>query len=298
MIRGVDREVVKAEAKKYAIVCVSAFLFAVSVNMFIVPLGLYSSGVLGISQVTRSVLISLFGSSLPHHIDIAGMINFIVNIPLFIMAFRTISKNFFFKTLLSVAAQTVFMTLIYIPAKPILDDVLANCLIGGLLGGVSMGMTLRASGCGGGLDILGVYFTKKFENFSVGKLSLMVNAGLYFICAILFDIPTAIYSIIYTACLTLAIDRTHAQNINVTCLIFSKKHNLRIQDEKMEKLHRGITHWHGYGGYTDEATDVMAVVVSKYEINRVKQIVRKNDPNAFVIFFQGTHVSGHFVKRL
>ena len=66
----------------------------------------------------------------------------------------------------------------------------------------------------------------------------------------------------------------------------------------MEKLHRGITHWHGYGGYTDEATDVMAVVVSKYEINRVKQIVRKNDPNAFVIFFQGTHVSGHFVKRL
>ena len=71
-----------------------------------------------------------------------------------------------------------------------------------------------------------------------------------------------------------------------------------IQDEIMEKLHRGMTHWHGYGGYMDEATDVMAVVVSKYEINRVKQIVRKNDPNAFVIFFQGTHVSGHFVKRL
>lgn len=298
MVRKVDGEMVKTEVKKYAVVCVSAFLFAVSVNVFIVPLDLYSSGVLGISQVVRSLLVSGFGTLLPHGVDIAGTINFVINIPLFIMAFRTISKNFFFKTLLSVAVQTVSMTLIQIPEKPLLDDVLANCLIGGLLGGVSMGMTLRASGCGGGLDILGVYFTKRFENFSVGKLSLMVNAGLYFICAILFDIPTAIYSIIYTACLTLAIDRTHTQNINVTCLIFSKKHNLRIQDEIMEKLHRGITHWHGYGGYTDEATDVMAVVVSKYEINLVKQIVRKNDPNAFVIFFQGTHVSGHFVKRL
>ena len=66
------------------------------------------------------------------------------------------------------------------------------------------------------------------------QMSLMVNAGLYFICAILFDIPTAIYSIIYTACLTLAIDRNHTQNINVTCLIFSKKHNLCIQDEIMK----------------------------------------------------------------
>ena len=93
MIRGVDREVVKAEAKKYAIVCVSVS-FRGQREYVHSTSGLYSSGVLGISQVTRSVLISLFGSSLPHHIDIAGMINFIVNIPLFIMAFRTISKNF------------------------------------------------------------------------------------------------------------------------------------------------------------------------------------------------------------
>lgn len=294
----IGKDTVKVEVGRYITVCAGAFFFALSVNLFIVPLGLYSAGVLGIAQVIRSLISSAAGGWVPQDIDIAGIINFIFNIPLFFIAFRTISKNFFCKTLLSVACQMAFMMVIHIPQEPILEDVLANCLIGGLLGGAAMGLTLRAYGCGGGLDILGVYFTKKYENFSVGKLGFMVNTCLYLVCAVLFDIQTAIYSIIYTACLTLAIDKTHVQNINMTCLIFSKEKNDEIQKDIMAVMGRGITIWHGYGAYTGEETDIMAVVISKYEKNQIKSIVKKSDKNAFLIFFEGTHVSGNFEKRL
>ena len=52
---------------------------------------------------------------------------------------------------------------------------MAACLIGGIITGVGIGITLRAGGSGGGIDILGVYFAQKFSNFSVGKLAIIIN---------------------------------------------------------------------------------------------------------------------------
>ncbi len=289
-----SKAIVKKEAKRYVIVIFGAFLFSVGMNCFIVPLNLYSSGVLGIAQIIRTLLQQSTGQTF--QMDIAGVLNFFFNLPLFFIAFKTMSKNFFVKTLLSVIVQTVFMTFLPIPAEPILEDTLANCIIGGVMGGIGMGLTLQCSGCGGGLDILGVYFTKKFENFSVGKLSLFINAVLYLLCALLFDLETAIYSIIFLACFSLVTDRAHYQNINVTCMVFSKAKD--IEDAIMKEMGRGVTVWSGMGAYTSEHTQIMTVVVNKYEVNHLKAIVKSRDAHAFLIFFEGTHVSGNFEKRL
>ena len=289
-----SRAIVKKEAKRYALVIFGAFLFSVGMNCFIVPLNLYSSGVLGIAQIIRTLLQQSAG--LHFQMDIAGVLNFVFNLPLFFIAYKTMSKNFFVKTLLSVIVQTVFMTFLPIPAEPILEDMLANCIIGGVMGGIGMGLTLQCSGCGGGMDILGVYFTKKFENFSVGKLSLLINAVLYLLCAVLFDLEIAIYSILFLACLTLVTDRAHYQNINVTCMVFSKAKD--IEGAIMEEMGRGVTVWDGMGAYTSEHTRIMTVVINKYEVNHLKAIVKSRDARAFLIFFEGTHVSGNFEKRL
>ena len=259
----------KNDIKQFAGVIIGGFLFALSVNLFIVPLDLYSGGIIGIAQIIRTLMIQYLGLDILNSFDIAGIINFLINIPLFIMAYRSISRKFFIKTLLCVIVQTVSFTLIMIPQTAILDDVLASCVIGGLIGGFGIGLALRSSGSGGGLDILGVYFTKKFDNFSVGKLSLIVNAFVYIVCAILFDVSTAIYSIIYMACFSLVVDKT-----------------------------RGVTYWKGAGAYTKTDTNIMVTVINKYETNQIKKIIEKNDPKAFVIFQEGMNVSGNFEKRL
>lgn len=291
-----ENEFVKKEFKKYATVFFGGMLFAIGTNFFLVPLDLFSSGLLGIAQIIRSLLLMISPSLLLKNVDIAGILNLLLNLPLFFMAYKTISKNFFVKTLLSVGSQTLFLTFVKAPVEPLLDDVLANCLMGGVICGAGMGITLRSSGSGGGLDILGVYFTQKFEKFSVGKLALGINAVLYCVCAVLFNLETAVYSIIYMACYSLVLDRIHFQNINVTCLIFSKGQG--VSEAIMERTGRGVTSWKGMGDYTKDNTRIMAVVINKYEVTEVKSIIREMDPKAFIIFFEGIHVSGNFEKRL
>lgn len=285
----------REEIIKYTNVLIGGCIFALGVNWFIVPLNLYSGGVIGVAQIIRSVMAQYghmdFGS-----FDIAGILNFLMNIPLFIIAYRSISRRFFLKTLLCVVAQTLAFSLIFIPTQPILDDVLGACLIGGLICGFGIGLALKNGGSGGGLDILGIYFTKRFENFSVGRLSILVNILIYGGCAILFNITTAIYSIIYTACMYLVVDKVHYQNINMTAMIFTK--NDQIQESIMKETGRGVTFWKGAGAYTKTDTYILVTVINKYEVPRLKKIIQSHDPTAFIIFNEGMSVSGNFEKRL
>ena len=141
--------------KQYGIIIIGAFLFCLGVNLFISPLGLYNGGVVGISQIIRTIIVDYFPSV--KNFEIAGVINFIINIPLLLIAYKSISKKFFIRTVVSVISQTIFFTVITIPSTAIIDDPLAACLIGGIITGAGIGITLKAGGSGGGIDILGVY---------------------------------------------------------------------------------------------------------------------------------------------
>ena len=202
-------------------------IFSMGINLFVVPAELYNGGVLGISQIIRTLLIRYahlhFGS-----VDIAGLINLLFNIPLFFLAYRSVSKSFFVRTLICVVSQTMFLTVIPIPAIPLVEDTLTASLIGGIVAGAGIGIALQSGGSSGGMDILGVYYTKRRQDFSVGRLSLGVNLVIYLACALLFDITVVIYCIIYTAVSTLIMDRTHSQNISTEVFIFTKENPQQI----------------------------------------------------------------------
>ena len=83
-------ETMKVSLKRYGIIILGAFLFCLGINLFMVPVGLYNGGVVGLSQIIRSVLGNYI--TLPSNVDISGIINFIINIPLFLLAYRSISK--------------------------------------------------------------------------------------------------------------------------------------------------------------------------------------------------------------
>lgn len=281
-------------AKQYSIILVGTFIFCFGTNVFIVPANLYNGGVVGVSQVIRTVLTDYMG--IGKNIELAGIINFLLNIPLLILAICKISKRFFVKTLFSIVVQTVFFTLIPIPKTPILDDVLASCIIGGVISGAGVGLILRASGCAGGTDILGFYFSGKYKNFSIGKLTIIFNAVLYAVCGFMFNIQTAIYSVVYIIAFSFVIDKTHLQNINTMAIVFTKCKD--VPQKILYDMGRGVTTWNGNGAYTKEETLIFITVISKYEIDQIKDIVYEKDPKAFIIFTEGTGVSGNFEKRL
>ena len=283
-----------SQAYDYTMILIGSALFAASINLFVVPVNLYNGGIVGLSQIFRTVLVSRM--NLNFSFDIAGVINFLINVPLFVMAYRSLSRKFFLGTLLSLITQTVCFSLIPIPAVPILDDVLASLIIGAIVGALGIGMTLVSGASGGGTDIVGVYAALHWKAFSVGKLQLLFNALVYCLCAFLFDLPIAIYSIIYAAVYSFVLDKVHLQNIEMSLMIFTK--NPEIKSRILKDFVRGVTYWKGLGAYTQTETEVLVTIVSKDEVNDLRRMITQMDPKAFIIVNEGLQITGNFIKRL
>lgn len=285
----------QSEAVKYVLVILGAAMYSVGLTMFITPHNLFTGGIMGFCQIIRSVLRLYTPLQIPESFDLSGLIYYILNIPLLILAFKSISKRFFIKTLLATTTITLIMSAIPVPA-PILTDRLTSCIVGGLVVGCGVGFMLRAGGSGGGLDIVGMYLSSRHTDASVGKVGLLCNIILYIICALMFNFETAIYSIIYTAVSSLTLDRCHYQNIMIRVMIFTKVDN--VADPIMNKLGRGVTEWTGDGAYTRESEHILVSIISKYEMAQLRKIVKDIDPHAFIVYDRISSVDGNFLKRL
>lgn len=283
--------------RKNAVAVVGMLIFAMGINFFIVPANLYNGGVMGISQIIRTLLIRklhIFSGNT----DIAGIINFLLNVPLFILAYLSIGKKFFVRTSVCVFSQTLFLSLLPIPDSPFVEDALTASIIGGIIGGLGIGIALRSGGSSGGMDIVGMYFTKHHKGLSVGRVSLAVNMLVYGICAVMFGIQTAIYSIIYSAVSMLMSDKTHTQNINTEVLVFTKENPQKILDYIVKEFERDATWWEAKGGYTESKTYIIITILSKYECAHLRKELKLIDEHAFVATKDGMHINGKYEKHL
>ena len=273
------------------------FIAAFSLGVFIVPLGLYSGGSMGVCQLIRTLLQTWGGMDFGEF-DIAGLLYFLSNIPILIYANRILGRKFVIKTVVCTIAYSAFYSVIPVPAVPIIDDTLTSCLLGGILTGIGTGIVLTCGGSGGGLDIVGLCLSKKGSRFTVGRFSLTFNAFLYAICLILFSPEIAIYSVIYNFTAALVLDKAHQQNISVQALIFTRAEEEKLGRAIMEQMGRGVTWWEGTGAYTGKGVHVLCVCLSKYEIEELFQTVHGMDPHAFITLQEGVRIYGNFLKKL
>lgn len=272
-------------------------IFAAGVNLFTVPIGLYSGGFVGISQIIRTVLVEYLHLN-AGDFDIAGVVFWIINLPVLFMGYRVMGRVFMVKTILCVTTLTLFMSLIPIPRAPLIEEPLASCFIGGIVAGYGIGLVLKEGSSGGGLDIVGLYFAKKNKNSGVGRMSLIVNVGIYAVCAVMFNAEIVVYSVIYTVFYSMVIDKVHLQNINVQAVVITKKAADQIAGEVMKELGRGVTVWDARGAYTGEEEQILYVLLSKYEVGQLRRIVYGHNPEAFVIVEEGPDITGNFLKKL
>ena len=272
----------------------AALLYAVGMNLFVVPSNIYVGGLYGICQVLRTVVVQ--GFHYQFGFDIASIIYYVINIPIFIIALIKISRRFLIKSAASLTAMTVFLAVI--PIRGVLpDDRLASCLIGGIICGAAGGIILRCGSSAGGFDIIGLLLTMRNPNMSVGKVSLAVNVLLYTACLFLFDIKVVIYSLIFSAIYSFTMDKVHTQNIVVEAKIITKSHE-QIEQAIMSTLQRGTTKWTCTGGYTGEEGRIIYVLLSKYELPQLRLLLRQYDPHAFLILSEDVRVQGNFLKRI
>lgn len=270
---------------------------AVALNLFIVPLGLYTGGLMGLCQLLRTMLQTYAGLNLGPY-DVAGILYFLLNIPILLFAYKTLGRSLVARTLICTVSYSLFYSLIPIPSVPVVDDFLTACLLGGILTGVGSGIVLTCGGSSGGLDVVGLCLSKRGSQITVGKFSLSFNAFLYTACLFLFSAEVAIYSIIYNFFSAMVLDRMHQQNVTVQAMIFTREDETALAQFIIEKLGRSVTYWNGVGAYTGEQVHVLCVCLSKYEIEELIHTVRTIDPRAFLVVEEGVRVFGNFPRKL
>ena len=287
------KELFKWDFKDLGKVIFGSILFCCAINYFVVPNNLYTGGVLGLSQLIRSILIDIF--NIKTKFDFSGIIYYLINIPLFMLAYKSIGKTFFFRTLFAVSIQAIMLS--FIPNKLLVEDTLTNVFVGGLLGGVGVGMILSCGASTGGTDIIGLALAKRNNNFSVGKLGLIVNFVIYVIAGLRYGLEIMIYSIIYSAVDSLMVDKMHEQNICSTAFIFCKENPKIINDFITNELNRDFTYWYAKGGYDDSRTYIIYTVLTKYELIKLERCMKKFNIQTFMVKSEGIGIKGEFEKQ-
>ncbi len=284
------------ELRRFGMAILGTCIYALGMNLFIVPASLYSGGIMGICQIIRTLLTRELGLSFGG-VDIAGILYYIFNLPIFLLSWRKLDRMYVIKTLVTVTVMTLVMTLV--PVVPLMSsDTITSCLVGGVITGTGIGLTLRAGGTLGGFDLVSLMIIRKHHDYSVGKINLSINVLVYGLCMALLNIPTAIYSLVYSVISTTTIDRVHLQNKDAEATIITKCPPKELEQAVFSRLGRGITLIHGTGGYTDEDVNVLYITLSEYELPTLRKLIYAADPHAFVVVKDRVKVYGNYRKKL
>ncbi len=291
------RKAARKESRKFPVILLGALIYSVGLNMFLRPLHLYSGGLMGFAQLFQE-LFSRAGINFGGF-NMSGVFYYLMNVPGLVIAAKKMRKRFIIKTIFAVTAITILLSVIPIPNHLILEDRLANTIVAGLICGAGIGIILWMGACDGGMTIIGMLIIMFKGKGSIGQVSLITNIVLYTIMLFLFDIPTVIYSLIYSVFNSIAADKIHTQNISTQVTVITKLTDTKpMEVEVMGRLNRGMTEINASGIFTGDPVKIFFIYVSKYEVSRLKAIIRSYDERAFIVENEGVRIDGNFLRKL
>lgn len=272
--------------KKILAVIIGELLCAFAISYFFVPHKLLSGGFGGIGIMIQY----LTGYS-------SGIFIFLLNIPVFIIGFHKLSKDFMFFTFISANLLSLYLLLFnHLDLSFQVDDILLSAVFGGLINGVGMGILFRYATSQGGLDILAI-IAKKEWNLNVSSGLMAMNGVVITIASILFGLEKGLYTLIAMYIAYHFMDKVLNGFDNKKQLIIVSEKSHEIGQRIMVDPHRGVTYFHASGAYTGKEKDVIYVVAGNRQVVRIKQVVSEIDPNAFISISNMVEVKGRGFKH-
>lgn len=273
------------EIKKIIIVIIGALLGALSMNLFLIPANVYASGFTGVAQL----LSRLLGTFAPFDIS-TGILLFILNIPVTIIAWKKVGKSFTFYSFLSVILTTIFLEII--PVYNVSPDILLNAVFGGVISAVGVGLTLKYGASTGGMDIIAMLLSR-MKDRPVGSYLFLLNGIIIVTAGLIYGPEKALYTLVTLYTSTRVVDAIHTRHEKLTVMIITKK-----ADELKRAIHsrmvRGITTIPAKGAFTNESKDMLMIVITRYELYDLEKVIKEADPQAFTNIVETTAVFGMF----
>lgn len=274
------------EVKKFIVIIIGAALNAVALNLFLIPAKVYASGFTGVAQLVSSLL-----AHSPFPIS-TGILLFVLNVPVAILGWMKVGKSFTIYSFFCVFMMTFFLEII--PVVEISKDILLNAVFGGVIAAVGVGFTLKYGASTGGLDIVAMILSRK-HNRPIGTYFLMLNGSIILAAGLLFGWEKALYTLVTLYVSTRVIDAIHTRHEKLTAMIVTKKGS-ELKEAIHSRLVRGITIVPAKGAFSNETKEMLVIVVTRYELYDLENILKEVDPSAFTNIVNTTGIFGLFRK--
>jgi len=279
----------KKTLREFLVILLGALVQAFAMRLFLVPGQLVSGGISGASQIIN------------HFVKIPiGLMVFVGNIPLFILGWRFLGgPRFALRTAIAVGAFSLFTDLLVllIPASGVTPDNVLNALFGGVVLGVGLGLVYRGGGTSGGSDILGRILNHRF-GISISQAYLITDTVVVLAGGFAFSWEKALYGMVVIYISGLAAEMiSEGSSIFRTAVIISEKYEA-ISSEIMSTLERGVTVLSGTGAYTGNERPVLYCVITRGEVNQLKEVVKEIDPKAFMVIGVTHEAMGEGFRQL
>ncbi|QCR34312.1 YitT family protein [Lysinibacillus sp. SGAir0095] len=265
-------------------VIIGALIFAVGLELFLVPNTVMDGGVVGISIIVSHL------TGIP-----TGIFIFFINIPFIYIGYKQIGKTFALTSLLGITILSV-ATLVMHHIHPFTTDLLLATVFGGILLGVGVGLVIRYGGCLDGTEVMAILTNKKLP-FSVGEIILIINLAIFVVAGFVFTWEQAMYSVIAYFIASKVIDIVVLGMEESKSVYIISDEIEEIGQAIMARLGRGVTYLHGEGAYTGNNKKVIFCVITRLEESKMKEIVRTIDTQAFLAIGNISEVKGGRFKK-
>lgn len=271
--------------KKYLTILLGTLVVALSLDLFLVPADIAPGGLSGVAIILHHL------ANIPVGISILFL-----NVPIFLWSLRYFDTGFMFSSLFGMVSLSI-LTDMLAWLKPVTGDILLSAVYGGALMGLGLGLVFQAGSTTGGTDIAAQILKKHFPSISVGRFVLLIDAFIVALAGLTFGRwEVILYSAAALYLCSYIIDlMVEGIDFAKVAYIISDRPKA-ISEEVSKTLERGTTALHAFSHYSGADKTVLLCVVKKYEINKLKKIIKSVDQSAFVILSDTREVLGNGFK--
>jgi len=273
-----------AQILRIIMVVIGALVFAVGLDLFLVPNQVMDGGIVGVSIILSHL------SGLP-----TGIFIFFINLPFIYIGYKHIGKTFAMMSALGITILSAASMLLH-HIHLFTSDLLLATVFGGILLGVGVGLVIRYGGCLDGTEVMAILTNKKIP-FSVGEIILIINLAIFGIAGFVFTWEQAMYSVIAYFIASKVIDIVVLGMEESKSIYIISDEIEEIGQAIMNRLGRGVTYLHGEGAYTGNNKKVIFCIITRLEESKMKEIVRSIDTQAFLAIGNISEVKGGRFKK-
>lgn len=277
-----EKTIWRSLAGRALMIVLGNLMYAVAVNLFIVPNDLITGGTTGLALFfnrTAGIPVSAFV--------------WCFNVTMFLWGAWVLGKEFALSTAASTVIYPLMLSILEWTGVPgfVMEEKLVAVLYAGLLIGAGIGVVMRAGASTGGMDIPALIGKKKW-NFNVSFVIYLFDCIILALQVAAADLYSILYGILLIMVYTLVLDKV--------LVMGTAKIQVKIVSREYEKINRllgeridcGTTLLHMESGYLHQEQEMVLAVISSRDLPKVNQLILDTDPEAFIVVSQINEVRG------